>query len=202
VRRAALLPPLTILAIAAAILSIATARELTLGERAIASADAAIARLDWREAIAQARTAAQTALPLSPWPERGAARLESIASAAEARGDVTTALLAYGALRSAALATRSPTVAHDLWRARADAGLARAATFLRGVTSAHEPDDPGLELRPNDGPGGRAFAAIALASWCLLAGILALASGAAGARAGRVLAAVGFVAYAIALLLN
>ena len=77
------------------------------------------------EAIAHARDAAEAVVPGSPWPARGVARLEAIGHDAEARGDERTAVLAYGAMRAAAMATRAPLLGTDPWRALADEGLAR-----------------------------------------------------------------------------
>jgi hypothetical protein len=120
-----------VLVAAFTVVALAAAREASIGARESALADAAAARADWPEAIAHARAAAQALSPASPWPERGLRRLDAIGHDAEARGDVETAIFAYGAMRTAALSTSSSlggvggNAAH--WRARADEGLARLA---------------------------------------------------------------------------
>jgi hypothetical protein len=123
-------------AVLLAIVAVATARETALGRSELEAADRAAAAADWLEAIAHARAAAEAVAPGSPWPERACGRLESIGRDAEARGDQATALLAYGALRSAAIATRVPLFRSGPWRDRADDDLARVAA------GAHDPSVP------------------------------------------------------------
>ena len=120
-----------------AVLAVATARETALGRSELEAADRAAAAADWLEAISHARAAAEAVAPGSPWPERACARLEAIGRDAEARGDQTTALLAYGALRSAAIATRVPLFGSGPWRDRADDDLARVAASYRDPSVPH-----------------------------------------------------------------
>ena len=101
------LAALAALVVVAAV-AVLTAREIATGQSEVAAADAAAARSDWGEAIVHARAAAEALVPGSPWPERGWERLEAVGHDAEARGDDATALLAYGAMRAAALTTRAP----------------------------------------------------------------------------------------------
>jgi hypothetical protein len=124
-------------AVVLAILAVATGRETALGRAELEAADRATAAADWLEAISHARAAAQAVAPGSPWPERACVRLEAIGRDAETRGDQTTALLAYGALRSAAIATRVPPFGSGPWRDRADEGLARVAASNRDPSVPH-----------------------------------------------------------------
>ncbi len=119
--------------VVASIVVVAAARESSLGSAELAQAQAAAAKADWPGAILHARAAAEAVAPASPWPERGLSRLEAIGKDAEARGDEETALLAYGALRAAAIGARSPWSSRSEWRSHAESGLARiAATGDRG----------------------------------------------------------------------
>jgi hypothetical protein len=107
------------------VLTIAIWRETATGASDIAAADAEAARGHWADAIAHARAAAEAAAPASPWPERGFLRLDSIGRDAAARGDQPTARLAYAAMRTAAVETRSPWYDRAEWAGRAEAGLSR-----------------------------------------------------------------------------
>jgi L-aminopeptidase/D-esterase-like protein len=115
--------------VVASVVAITAVREIGIGREEMAQADAASARSDWPAAIAHARAAAQARLPASPWPGRGMLGLQSIGRDAEARGDEENALLAYGALRTAVLATDAPlgTSSSGRWRRAAEDGLARVA---------------------------------------------------------------------------
>jgi hypothetical protein len=135
-RRAALAVALAA-AVLLALLAVATARETALGRSELEAADRAAGAADWLEAISHARAAAEAVAPGSPWPERACVRLESIGHDAETRGDQTTALLAYGALRSAAIATRVPPFGSGPWRDRADEDLARVAASSRDPSVPH-----------------------------------------------------------------
>ena len=190
------------LAAVVAVLGIAIVREFALGSEAVASADAAIGRLDWAAAIDESRAAAESRAPWSPWPERGAARLETIARAAEARGDPATALLAYGALRSASLATQGPGAGGAGWRNVADEGLARAAGA--GDDSARSRDTVNAMLRDLQRPNEPGLGSIEALAFAALAVLAALGSIATGRRVvfARLLLVTGFVVFAIALLLN
>jgi hypothetical protein len=111
-------------AVVVTMLAIAIAREAAVGRAEAAQADAAAARSDWPEAIGHARAAAQAYVPAASWAQQGLMRLRSIGEQAEARGDRDTALLAYGAMRTAALSV-APWPSRADWRSRADDGLAR-----------------------------------------------------------------------------
>jgi hypothetical protein len=117
----------TLLATAAAltVLVIAARRQGLTGAAEIAAADAEAARGHWPEAIAHARAAAEAAAPASTWPELGFRRLGSIGHDAAARGDESTARLAYAAMMTAALETRPPWLDHTDWADRAALELSR-----------------------------------------------------------------------------
>jgi hypothetical protein len=202
VKNARLLPTAAALAAIAAVVGIAIAREFSLGAEAVASADAAIGRLDWAVAIDESRAAAESRAPWSPWPERGAARLENIARAAEARGDSGTALVAYGALRSASLATQGPGAGGAAWSNVADEGLARAAAA--SDDSARSRDTVNAMLRDLQRPNKPGLGSIESLAFAAVAVFTALGSIATGRRIiwGRALLVAGFVVFAIALLLN
>ena len=120
-------------ACAASVVAVAAAREASIGRTEDAAAAIAADKADWPAAIAHARAAAEAAAPASPWPEAGLRRLDTIGHDAAARGDEQTALLAYGAMRTAVLATSSPWSDREPWRTRAEDGLARVAAALTGA---------------------------------------------------------------------
>jgi hypothetical protein len=111
----------------AAVLAIVTAREFALGREEVAAADESARTADWAEAIVHARAAAQALALGSPWPDLGFARMQSLGRDAEARGDQRTALLAYGAMRTAALSTRAFGSHAARWRLEAEESLGRVA---------------------------------------------------------------------------
>jgi hypothetical protein len=115
-----------------AILGIAAARQVSIGAREFAAADAAVSRGAWPDAVAHARAAAEASAPSSPWPDRAFRRLDSIAQGARARGDVPTARLAYAAMSAAAVAARSPWSGHAAWIDRASDALSRLETDAAG----------------------------------------------------------------------
>ncbi len=77
------------------------------GRSALAEGDAAIARGDVDGAITGWRRAARWYAPFAPHVNDAYERLESLAHAAEEKGDSRTALDAWRAIRSSILATRS-----------------------------------------------------------------------------------------------
>jgi hypothetical protein len=196
--RAAALAALVVVAATAVL----TGRELAVGQAEVTAADAAAARSDWGEAVVHARAAAEALVPGSPWPARGWGRLEAIGHDAEARGDDATAMLAYGAMRSAALATRAPGSGSDRWRTKAEDALARVASYRREVGAPPAPAASMLDaLRETEPPATGTLALLALAGVAMLGGLGRLAW-AGGERAAQVLAAIGFVAYAVVLLMT
>jgi hypothetical protein len=123
-----LLAGLALVGMLALLLGIATARQVELGRGAVRDADAALARGDLGAAVARARDAAEALAPGSPYPKEGYTRLEGIARSAEARGDETVAVAAWGAMRAAATASESPLASRGPWVELADDGLVRAGS--------------------------------------------------------------------------
>jgi hypothetical protein len=194
-RRAAALAALVLVVVVVA----ATSRELAVGRAAIAAADAAAARSDWPEVVLQARTAAEALAPGSPWYEGGFRRLEAVGHDAEARGDDATALLAYGAMRTAALETRAPGHAGDHWRAIADEGLVRVAASSKDAPKART-DFVAAALHQDASPSTWRLAVLAVSAMATFGALASLALGGIGPGAERTaqgIAAAGFVAYSI-----
>jgi hypothetical protein len=195
----------------AVVLAIVTVRQLQTGRVELDLADAAAQKSDWPLSIAHARSAAESIAPGSPWPERGWSRLEAMGHDAEARGDDETALLAYGAMRSAALATRGPFSSGSRRRAQAEDGLARVAASVRsgrgiGSGSASAQTDPRAAaegmldaLRESEPPATALLSAMALSALAMIGGLGRLAwlgQEAARARVAQAVAALGLLTYA------
>jgi len=143
-------------------------------------------------------------VPGSPWPERGWQRLEVIGHDAEARGDDDTALLAYGAMRAAAMATKGPGSGWHRRRDQADEGLARVAASRRDPTGPHVTAEAMLDaMRSEETPATWMLVTLAAAALAMIGGLARLAwlgEDAARARVAQGVAAVGFVAYAVVAL--
>jgi hypothetical protein len=200
--RVARLAPLTLVTV----LAVAAAHELSIGRDEVAAADAAASRSDWAEAITHARAAAEAFVPGSPWPARGLRRLGAVGHDAEARGDDGTALLAYGAMRTAALSTRAPGSNSRYWRAAAEEALARVATARPGVVGPRISAESMLDaMHRNEAPAAWALAALGFAAVATLGGLARLASLGPDGRGGRTAqfaAAAGFATYTIVLLFS
>ena len=182
--------------------AVLTVREVAVGQAEVTAADAAAERSSWGEAIVHARAAAEALVPGSPWPARGWSRLEAIGHDAEARGDDATAMLAYGAMRSAALATRAPGSGSDRWRSKAEDALVRVASYRKEVGAPTTPAASMLDaLHDTEPPATGTLALLALAGVAMLGGLARLAW-VKGERAAQVVAAVGFIAYAVVLLMT
>jgi len=123
------------------LLGVAAAEAWSSGARAMHESDALLALGKSRPAAVQARRAAESALPWSPYPALGYARLEAIAMAAEVEGRSEDAAFAWRAMRSAAMATR-PASAGQGKVAIADEGILRVArspaSGVASVASARE----------------------------------------------------------------
>jgi hypothetical protein len=201
-RRAAALASLVVVVLLAG----ATARQFAIGREEMQAADRAAAASDWMDAIVHARAAAEALAPGSPWPERALVRLDVIGHDAEARGDETTALLAYGALRSAAIATRFPGSASARWRGRADEGLVRVAEASRDPSTPHASADAMREaLGSGNAPPPLGLVALLSAGAAgMIAGLAAalFRPGRSPGRVARAVAVAGFAAYVAALLLR
>jgi hypothetical protein len=166
-RRAAALT----LAVVVAVAVVGMAREAAIGRAEMEAADRAAASADWIDAIAHARAAAEAVAPGSPWPDRARARLDGIGHDAEARGDETTALLAYGALRAAAVATRGPGSASALWRAQADDGLARVAAASRDPFGPHTTAEAMRDALHGQEPPSAQLVLLGAGFLCILIGL-------------------------------
>ena len=190
-----------------AVLAVTTARQLAEGKTEVTAADAAAERSDWAEAIGRAR-GAEAVAPGSPWPERGRLRLESIGHDAEARGDDPTALLAYGALRAAVLATRAAGADSDRWRRQAEDSLARVASARRDVDAPHATASASAmldDLRDSEPPPAwRLDGARRVMGAAMLGGLARLAwlgeAAAKTARVAQAIAGAGLVAYVVVVL--
>jgi hypothetical protein len=162
--------------IALATLAVAWAGRVSEGRRALADADAALARGDTAEAILGARIAAEARCPACSAPDEGFTRLEKIAKDAEARGDDATAFAAWRATRSALLAT-SVTSTSSARRTRADNEIARfahrldAAAVAAGAlpTPAATEERVRATLTESDVPAGTTFALVGLGAIVFLA---------------------------------
>jgi len=189
----------------ASVIAAAALREVSLGKVEMAAADEAAARSDWDDAIWHARAAAEAFVPGSPWPERGMKRLDAIAHDAATRGDRPVALLAYGALRTAALAARAPSSPNTGWRSRAEDGLAQLAASP-DVPAAHESANAmRADLKDLAMPSLWTLSALSASVLTILVGLAGLARGvwpSPRAFAAKVLIGVGFATYAAALLLS
>lgn len=126
-----------------------------------------------------------------------------IGKLAEARGDDETALLAYGAMRAAALATRAPGSGWAARRRQAEEALARVADASRDPTGPHVASDAMLEALRDAPPAPWllvALAAAAIATLAALGRLAWLGDAAVKARVTQGVAAVGFIVYALVAL--
>ncbi|HXX69973.1 MAG TPA: hypothetical protein VEK07_22525 [Polyangiaceae bacterium] len=194
--------------------AVLASREATLGHEQLAAADRDAARGDWPDAIAHARAAARAQLPGSPWPARAARRLGELAHQAELRGDDDTALMAYGALRAAALSARAIGSNEASWRGAAEEGVARIAARRGGSGSATvpgvpEPEDHAASVRAalgtEDSPPTRTLAGLNAAAIAMVGALSYLALGGPNPpwrAAARALFAGGLLIHAVVLLMN
>jgi hypothetical protein len=186
------------------VVGVSSARQVLAGGPELTLSDAAALKGDWPMAISHARAAAEAFAPGSPWPERAWQRLEAIGHDAEARGDDETALLAYGAMRAAALATRGPLTRWQTHRAHAEEGLARVAASERDPRGRRETAASMLDaLQESEPPATWLLAVLAAAAVGMLGGFARLAwlgPEAASARVPQVLTAVSLAAYAAIIL--
>jgi hypothetical protein len=130
-RRASL--ALTLLVVA---LGAMTFRVVHDGEAALAESDAAFNRGDLATAVLYARRAATAYAPGAPHTRAALARLRAVAVGSEGVGDIASARLAWGAIRAAAVETRSFVEPYRAERDEADQALAR----LLAVAPSSDPD--------------------------------------------------------------
>ncbi len=187
------------------VIAVAAFREMALGKAEMAAAEEAVVRSDWPEAVWHARAAAEAFVPGSPWPERAMLRLQTIAHEAAIRGDRNVALLAYGALRTASLATRAPGATDVRWRLLAEDGLAQLAASPDAPQALESASAMRADLENAGLPSVWTFAALSVSVLTILVGLARLAVVAwlsPQALAAKVLVAAGFAMYAAVLLLS
>jgi hypothetical protein len=124
---------LTLLVLALGVMTFRVVRD---GEAALAESDAAFQRGDLSNAVLFARRAAIAYAPGAPHTRAALARLRAVAVGSEGVGDAASARLAWGAIRSAAVETRSLTEPYAAEREEADQALAR----LTAVPVASDPE--------------------------------------------------------------
>jgi hypothetical protein len=96
-----------VLAVAAVFVGVVATRAVWQGREALSRGDAALAANTPDEAIRWWRRAARWYVPMAPHVASAYARLEELATQAEAAGDRATALAAWQGIRGSILATRS-----------------------------------------------------------------------------------------------
>jgi hypothetical protein len=164
---------------------VAIASRVSAGAGAVAASDRALQSGDRLLAIEEARAAAEAVAPGSPYPARGYARLDAIAREAESRDDDDTAAAAWRAMRTAAIGTRGLGVDETATLERANAGIARTATRVRGAARADVPREvPGVAspserrvldaLARDETPPVRVFAMLGAGALLFFAGIARL----------------------------
>ena len=167
----------------ALLVAVATVRQVREGARAMEESDAALAAGDLPRAVAGARAAAEARVPGSPYPPRAYDRLAALARDAEARGDERVAILAWAAMRAAALETSGLGTgdATERWRAAASEGIARVgARSWSGpsarATSEVRPAQAALEasLARSDLPDAATFLLLAAGGAAFFGGVARL----------------------------
>jgi hypothetical protein len=174
-----------------ALLGVTEAREWSAGADAVKESDVALAEGDARGAIVHARTAAEAAVPFSPYPEAGYARLEEVARSAERKGDLELAGFAWRAVRSAAVATRPANAAKGRV-AEADDGILRlAGSSLAPNLAARGSHESVIrdELSIDETPSPFLSLLITFGALALAAGLAALARAVRSRDASRIPAA-------------
>jgi hypothetical protein len=114
-----------VLTLVALALGVMTFRVVEDGQAALRESDAAFNRGDLAMAVVYARRAAIAYAPGAPHTRVALKRLRAIAVGSEGAGDVASARLAWGAIRAAAIETRSLVEPYAAERAEADQALAR-----------------------------------------------------------------------------
>jgi hypothetical protein len=113
-----------------------TARVVLEGQSELAASDAAFDHGDLIPSLEHARRSATLYAPGAPHVGRAYERLIAIATGAEAAGQVKVALLAWQAVRSAALESRHAWLPEQAALERANQNLARLETLSRQVNDA------------------------------------------------------------------
>jgi hypothetical protein len=201
-------PPLALLVVLLAAVTTATSlREVAIGKAEMAAAEDAVTRSAWTDAIGHARAAAEAYVPGGPWVERALQRLDDIGRDAAIRGDRPVALLAYGAMRTSAIAAHSPVAPNRHWRSVAEDALTRLAAS--DPEMPHSPewaraaradlDDANASLPPL-----WVLASLSCSLFGVLVGLASLGAGrlSSGASLAKIGITLGFAAYAAILLLS
>jgi hypothetical protein len=145
-----------------------TFRVVREGEAALAESDGAFNRGDLANAVLYARRAAVAYAPGAPHTRAALARLRAVAVGSEGVGDAASARLAWGAMRAAAVETRSLTEPYAAEREEADRALARLLVApatndpevrARAITKARE----ALARLPGPTPGSSVLLLIGFA---------------------------------------
>lgn len=157
-----------------------TYRAVSEGSEALAASDAAFNRGDLANSVLYARRAAVAYAPGAPHTRAALARLRAVAVGSEGAGDIPTARLAWGAIRSSALETRhlATPYARELDEAnRALARLAVPSSALSDVDARARAERRARELLAR-APGPSAGSGLALLLGFLLstAGLLWVAA--------------------------
>jgi hypothetical protein len=139
-----------------------TFRVVRDGEEALEQSDAAFNRGDLSNAVLYARRAAIAYAPGAPHTRAALARLRAVAVGSEGVGDIASARLAWGAIRGAALETRSFSEPYSADREEADRALARllaapAGTDQDARTRAVAKAREALARTPGVSPGSSLF---------------------------------------------
>lgn len=121
-RRAAALFSLVVVA---GIVIVAWVSRVSDGKKSLDACDASLKRGDRIEAIVFARAAAESRCPLCSSSEAGYQRLQTIAKEAEGRGEDTTAVAAWRAVRAATLSSVVLDAQGGARRTHADEEIAR-----------------------------------------------------------------------------
>ena len=191
-----------------------TARVVQQGERELRTAEALAASGNLEDAVVHARQSAQWFAPGAPHVPAAYAKMISIARLAEGRGDPKTALFAWQAVRTSALSTRWVLVPHEDELAVANASIARLAAKQPTPPGARVQDPADIQqklhmlLARKDRPRLPWVATLLAGFAALSAGLVHIGwKGFAGekglelrrVRVGAIVAAVGLVAWVLAL---
>lgn len=168
------------------VLSVAIARQYSIGVRSMSASDAAMSRGDVPAAIDEARAAAEARAPFSPYPDRGFERLTALARGAEQSGNWVDCARAWRAVRSAARSTRvmqgdgderlreaNVQLARIGARTRSDVSAATGETLTGAALEEHLRDD----LAREEHPSALAYAALGAGGILFYVGIAGFLAG-------------------------
>jgi len=167
------------------LMSALVARTYQAGTSALARSDQAFDAGHLEQATTAARVAATWYLPHAPHVDAAHRRLRAIALGAEAQGDVTVALRAWGALRAALIETNHPWTAREGQISETSQAVARLLLLQNKselkLSAAGESDrEAALHrayLQPLDSGRGVFSVLTSVGMWLMLACGLRLLSG-------------------------